>query len=122
MSTHPINLLVRFLLELIVLAAVGYWGWKQGNELTRYLYVIGIPIILMTIWGVFAVPDDPSRSGNAPIPTPGVIRLLVELLFFALGVGAFFDLGMNQKGMIFGALVVLHYALSYDRMVWLLSK
>jgi hypothetical protein len=39
MSTNPINLAVRFLLELSALFAMGLWGWQQGEGLIRYLYM-----------------------------------------------------------------------------------
>ena len=77
-------------------------------------------MILGVIWGTFAVPDDPSRSGNAPIPTPGAIRLVIELAFFALATWVLFDLGFTRFGLSFGIVVVLHYLVSYDRIKWLM--
>ena len=31
MSAHPLNLALRFLLELAAWASMGYWGWKRGT-------------------------------------------------------------------------------------------
>ena len=93
MGSHPINLIIRFLLEIIALMSVGMWGWKQSDGWLRFVLAIGIPIILAAIWGTFAVPDDPSRSGTAPIVTPGFIRLVIELGFFALATWALYDMG-----------------------------
>jgi hypothetical protein len=31
MGSHPLNLAVRFALELSALAALGVWGWRQGD-------------------------------------------------------------------------------------------
>ena len=87
MGTHPINLAVRFLLEMAALISLGVWGWKVGDSWTRYILAIGIPLILAVGWGTFAVPDDPSRSGSAPVPVPGIIRLLLELGFFSVAFG-----------------------------------
>ena len=73
------------------------------------------------MWGVFAVKDDPSRSGKTVIPTSGIIRLILELVFFGLAAWALFDLGYLKTGFAFSFLVVLHYALSFDRILWLIK-
>jgi len=121
MGSHPINLIIRFLLEIIALMSVGMWGWKQSDGWLRFVLAIGIPIILAAIWGTFAVPDDPSRSGTAPIVTPGVIRLVIELGFFALATWALYDMGSIKLSLALGIIVVLHYVVSYDRIIWLIS-
>jgi hypothetical protein len=121
MGSHPLNLILRFLLELIVIFAVGVWGWKQSEGWTRFAFAIGIPLIMMIIWGTFAVPGDPSRSGNAPVVTPGLIRLLLELVFFGIGTWALYQIGYSRIGLFFGLTFILHYLASYDRVKWLLE-
>ena len=121
MGSHPLNLVIRFLLEVVVLVAAGMWGWKQSDGGLRFVLAIGLPILLAALWGTFAVPDDPSRSGAAPIITPGVIRLIMELAIFAFASWAFYDMGLNKISLTLGVIVVLHYAFSYDRIMWLLS-
>jgi len=116
------NLAIRFLLELTALASVGMWGWRQTDGWQRWVLAIGIPILLAAIWGTFAVPDDPSRSGAAPVVTSGAVRLLIELGFFAFASWAVFTMGYSKPGLVFLAVVVLHYVASYDRVMWLLSK
>jgi len=122
MGSHPINLLFRFLLELMALFIMGLWGWKQGQGLTAFLLALTLPIIFAVVWGVFAVPDDPSRSGKAPIVTPGIIRLLIEIGFFIFSVWALYNMGYTIISIVFGLSVGLHYILSYDRIRWLLSQ
>lgn len=121
MGSHPLNLIIRFLLEIIALVSVGMWGWKQSNGGLRFFLAIAIPIIFAVIWGVFAVPNDPSRSGAAPIVTPGLIRLAIEFVFFALATWSFYDIGFIEISLVFGIVVVLHYVISYDRITWLIS-
>jgi hypothetical protein len=41
---------------------------------SRYLLAVFLTIVLVAAWGRFAVPGDPSRSGNAPIPFGGGLR------------------------------------------------
>lgn len=84
MGSNPINLVFRFLLELAALFSFGYWGWLIGDNWVRYLFVILAPLFGVLIWGTFAVPDDPIRSGKAPVPVPGWLRLVLELGIFGL--------------------------------------
>ena len=121
MGSHPLNLALRFLLEIAALIGVGMWGWKQSDSWLRFLMAIGIPIILAIIWGTFAVPGDPSRSGAAPVVTPGIVRLLIELSIFGLATWALYDLGHLKASTALAVVVVLHYAISYDRISWLIN-
>jgi len=122
MGSHPVNLMIRFILELLVLASVGYWGWKKFDGTWQYVLGIGLPILMTIIWGTFAVPDDPSRSGKAPIPISGLLRLLIEFIFFALAVWVLYDLQQYKLSYILGGIVIIHYVVSYDRVSWLLSQ
>lgn len=122
MGSHPVNSAVRFLLEMSVLVVMGLWGWENGNGWVRYVLAIGIPVVLAVIWATFAVPDDPSRSGAAPVVTPGFVRLILELLFFAVASWALYHLGHTRLCLIFSIVVVVHYLASRDRILWLLSR
>ncbi len=122
MSTNPVNLGVRFLLEMAALLILGSWGWHQGDSLLRYLLALGVPLLAASLWGTFAVPNDPSRSGRAPVPIPGYLRLLLEFIFFGAAVWMLAALTSNVSPWILGAVVVLHYVFSYDRVAWLLRQ
>jgi len=119
-SYHPLNLALRFILELGSLLAAGFWGYRWGNG--SYLLAIGIPIFMMVVWAVFAVPGDRSRSGNALVPIPGAIRLILELTFFGFGTGAIYDLGLYLVFWIFLSVAIIHHCISYKRMKWLLTN
>jgi hypothetical protein len=121
MGSHPINLIFRFILELCALTAIAIWGWKQSDGLFRFVLSIGIPIILAAIWGVFAVPDDPSRSGSAPVIISGIVRLAIELAIFAFAIWVLQDVGSIKLSWIFGITVAFHYFISYDRIIWLIT-
>ena len=122
MGSHPINLAIRFLLELSALLAMGVWGWRQGEGWVRFVLAVGIPIIVAVVWGVFAVPNDPSRSGTAPVAVPGILRLAIELAVFVLAIWALYDLGYPGLGWILGIVVAIHYITSYDRILWLIAQ
>ena len=122
MSTNPINLAVRFLLELAALAAIAHWGWTQHQGLFRFLPAIGGPLLAAVLWYSFAVPGDRSRSGTAPFAVPGIVRLALELALFAFAAWALYDAGHTVLCLILALVVVVHYAVSYDRIAWLLKQ
>ncbi len=122
MGSHPLNLMVRFLLEVAAIAAVGIWGWKLGEDWVRFLWAALFPILLMAVWGIFAVPDDPSRSGNAPVPIAGWLRIILELGIFSSAAWALYDLGFHLTTLLFAVICLLHYIASYDRILWLFKQ
>lgn len=122
MGSHPINLGVRFLLELAALIAIGNWGWRLGEGWMRWVFALGIPLLIGIVWGTFAVPDDPSRSGAAPVPTPGMIRLIIELAILGFGAWALLDTGLDKWGWLMAGVIIVHYLISYDRILWLWSQ
>jgi hypothetical protein len=121
MSQNPLNLVVRFLLEILALVALGAWAKAQFPGALGFALMILIPLLAATAWGIFNVKGDPSRSGKAPVPIPGVVRLLLELALFGSATWALFRLNPTY-GWIFGAVTLVHYFLSYDRIVWLLKR
>lgn len=119
MSSHPVNLAVRFLLELAAWAAIGLWGWQKGEGWTRFLLAAGLPLLTMALWGVFRVPNDP---GKAPVAVPGALRLALELAFFSFATWALFDRNLTAFGWTLGVVTLLHYLTSYDRVLRLIKQ
>jgi hypothetical protein len=119
MSENPINLALRFILELVALVAMGYWGWTQHQGVWRWLFALGVPILAAAMWGIFRVPNDP---GVPPVQVAGAVRLLLELTFFGVAVALLFAARQNSAAYILAGIVVFHYLISYDRIVWLLSQ
>ena len=122
MGSHPLNLAIRFLLEIAALVAIGYWGFSQHTGIWRFVIGLGGPLLAAVLWGTFAVPDDPSRSGRAPVAVPGVLRLVLELALFGFAAWALYDAGSPLLALILAILTVTHYALSYDRVAWLIRQ
>ena len=122
MSSNPLNLALRFVLEIAALFALGYWGWTQHEGLWRFVWSIGLVVLAAVIWGTFAVPGDPSRSGNAPVQVPGAVRFVIEMVLFTAGTWAFIAAGQPIWGAALGILTLIHYVLSYDRVIWLFKR
>jgi hypothetical protein len=119
MGSHPINLALRFVLELAAWGSMGYWGWTQHDGIVRLVMGIGLPVLAMALWGTFRVPGDPK---DAPVAVPGGLRLLLELAEFGLAMGLLAAAGRDQWAIILGVIVTLHYVVSYDRIAWLLKQ
>jgi hypothetical protein len=109
MSKNPIVLTIYFLLELVALAAIAYGAWQIHP-------ILGIlaPILAATAWGVFRVPNEP---GKAPVAVSGLIRLLLEAAFFGIAVFLLYNAGQITLAIALGTVVLLIYALSYDRVI-----
>lgn len=143
MSNHPLNLTLRFLLELVALGAIAYWGWTQNDGVWRWVAALGLPLIAAALWVTFRVPGDQERMAESfraispgvaeAVPTqseprrgavavPGVVRLAIEAIFFGGAVWLLALAGQPRPALIFGIIAVLHYAASYDRIRWLLSR
>jgi hypothetical protein len=122
MALHPLNLAVRFVLEIAALVAIGYWGFDQHDGAWQFVLGIGLPVVAAVAWGTFAVPGDRSRSGNARVPVPGWVRLILELSVFGLAAWTLYDAGSPLLGLILTGVTLVHYLLSCNRIAWLLQQ
>jgi hypothetical protein len=114
MSDNPVNLLLRFLLELAGLTALGYWGWTQHDGAARWVWAIGAVAAAAAVWGVFRVPGD----GGAPVvAVAGWVRLAIEAAFLTTATAALYASGQRTTAVVFAAVVIGHYLVSYDRVL-----
>ena len=119
---NPLNLTLRFLLEMTALGALGWWGWTQSDSWWRVVFATATVLVAATLWGTFAVPNDPSRGSDGLVQVPGLVRLLLELAFFGAAAYALKSVGRPTLAIAFTALVVIHYAWSYERVSWLIRQ
>jgi hypothetical protein len=76
-----LNVLLRFLLELCMLAAAGYWGFKTGSGWAmKAILGIGLPVLLAVLWGIFVAP-------KAVYPLHGAARCGCTLCKWKSGFG-----------------------------------
>ncbi|MFY0256149.1 YrdB family protein [Chitinophaga sp. 30R24] len=113
MNAHPLNLTIRFLLELMMIGVLGAWGWQLGSSSPlRFVLAIAFPLAAAILWGYFRIPNDPKP---APVEVPGIVRLLLEWILFGLTVAGLHQLGYPKAAKWLIIVLILHYAVSYDR-------
>lgn len=96
------NLLLRFLLELCILLALGYWGFQTGQPmLVKMGLGIGAPLLFAVVWGIFLAPASSMRLHEPWL-------LTVELLIFGLAIAAVYSTGQHAWGLAFGLLYLLN--------------
>src|SRR5437764_5435671 len=54
------NVALRFLLELCILVALGYWGVQTGQGLLAKIGLgIGVPLVAAVVWGLVEASSSP---------------------------------------------------------------
>jgi|SRR5215467_15906353 len=100
------NLALAFFLELGVLAALGFWGFQTGQgTIARIALGIGAPVVAVVVWALFGSPQ-------ATWHLDGILRLLLEVVFFGSAAVALFAAGQHVLGVVFALLFVLNTALA----------
>jgi len=79
-----INLLLRFILELAALAALGFWGLHAAAGTAGIALCIAAPLLFAVVWGLFA-----AHKAKFPPPQPwkavlGAVLLEVTAVVLAL--------------------------------------
>ena len=100
------NMALSFLLELCLLAALGYWGFKtQTGWLARTLFGVGLPLAAAALWGVLLAPASKRRLPLLP-------RLGLKIMLFGLGAAALYNAGQPGPALVFGALAAVNMLLA----------
>jgi hypothetical protein len=103
------NLGIRFLLELCVLVALGYWGFHTDKGvIVKIGLAIGTPLLAAIVWGTFASP-------NAPMQLSEPLRLILELVIFGAAAAALYAAGHPALCAFFVLIAVMNRFLMY---VW----
>ena len=106
---QPANLLLRFLLELSALGALGNWGFHSTSSLLgRLTFGIGAPLIAAVLWAIFVSP-------NASVPLSTPLWLLVQAGIFGAAMTGLMASGRTSTAWVLGLLVVVNGLLMY---VW----
>jgi hypothetical protein len=94
-----LNLGVRFLLELCLLAALAYVGLQVNVVLA-----IVAPLAAAVVWGLLVSP-------KAPVSLPTVAWVAVQVVLFGVAVVGLVVAGNAVLGVVFGIAVAINLAL-----------
>jgi hypothetical protein len=98
------NEVLRFVLELLALAAFGILGWSVGTGVWRFLLAAGLPLAAAVFWGAYAAPRSVRR-----LPDPQ--RFVFELVFFGAAAAALIYVGWLVPGLVFAVVVLANMVL-----------
>ena len=117
------QLVIRFGLEVTSLVAIGSWAFHAaGGGARSWLAGLALPAVAAVAWATFAVPGDRSRSGGAPVPVPGWVRLTLEISLFLGAAAALWALHRTAALAVFVGALLVHHLVSPARHLWLLRQ
>ena len=99
------NLLLRFLLELCALTALGWWGAHTGGRvLTKFALATIVVLAAAVAWGLVVAP-------NAPVDAGPVLRWAVEVAVFGAATAALVAVGRPRYALVLALLYVVNRVL-----------
>jgi hypothetical protein len=118
----PVHLAIRFALELALLAALAYWGWHLGNGgVVGVLLAVAIPVVAGALWGIFRTRGD-TGPAEPPVAIPGTLRLALEFALIGLAAYGVWSSGSRAAAETLLTAFALHYAVTWERAVWLVRQ
>ncbi|GHO86096.1 YrdB family protein [Dictyobacter formicarum] len=103
------NMALTFFLELGALAALGYWGFHNGQGVIGKVALgIGAPALAAVIWGMWGAPKSQWQLH-------GLGYLLLQIVFFGSAALALYVANQRSLGIAFALIFVLNCILTY---VW----
>jgi len=114
------SLIFAFLLEAAMFICIGVWGWHLGNGgFFGGVLAAFFVVIAAGVWGPCRAPGDLPR-GESRVPVSGPVRLLIEFTVLGLAVYGIWAAGSRAAGETLLTAGVIHYALTWERIRWLL--
>jgi hypothetical protein len=111
MSLLPgINAGLSFLLELSMLASLGYWGFKTGESwVVKAFLGLGAPALAAVLWGIYCAPKAAKRLQGWSLAG-------LEIVLLSTGAAALYFSGQAQLAWIYTLLLVI------NRILWIAWK
>lgn len=122
-ASHNIGIpdVVMFVLEVAMWGAFAWIGWQVGSGATRWLFALVFGLGAILLWGIFRTPGMPPAGKPGVLPTPGPVRLILEVGLFALAGYGLWATGSRWAAETLWTFAVLTYILSFSRIRWLLD-
>ena len=105
-TVKQLNLVLRVIMELGIIFALGYWGIYEGQSMvSKILLGIGTPALFFGFWGLV----DFRQAGVMSEP----LRLLQELVISGLAAVALYLAGQHILGWALAVISIIHHTLVY---------
>ena len=96
-------LAIRFIVELLGIVAVAYWGWQTGPEgMGRIALAVGAAVALIVVWAFVVAP-------KADNPLSQQARDIIGTVLLVLGAAALADAGQPRLAVIFAVVVIVDW-------------
>jgi Protein of unknown function (DUF2568) len=100
------NVALRGVMELGIVAAMGYWGYQAGSSLVpKVLLAILAPLIVFGFWGLV----DFHQAGHMA----EFLRLAQELVISGLAAFALYTSGQQALAWALGLIAIIQHSLVY---------
>lgn len=97
-----LNLVVRFIVELLAVGFVGYWGFTASDDTTvRLILGTGAVAVLVVVWGLFLAPTADRGLTRSQKNFLGTIVLLVAA-------GALAVAGQPLVALVYAVVVIVN--------------
>jgi hypothetical protein len=107
-----VNIGLSFLLELAMLAALGYWGFYGEKSIwLKWALGLGLPVLAAILWGLLLAPHAAHR-----LEYKGGLGL--STLLFLLAAAALFFAQQRELAIAFAVIVMLNRILIRVWMQW----
>jgi hypothetical protein len=103
---RAVNLGLAFLLELLALAALCFWGFHIGSSTAIHIVLgIALPVVAAILWGLFAAGAGPRFT------TPAWFKIFIKVLVYGAATVGLFVTGHHVLAIVFAAVVIANTAL-----------
>lgn len=103
-----------------VLSVLGVWAWAQTPSPYQIFTGLGLPVAVAFAWARYRS-KEPGEAVTEEVRISPKLRLVFELLLFTSAVACLWDIGAMRATYLLTGLSLLHYGLSYDRVIWMLK-
>lgn len=98
-----VALAVRFIVELLGIVAVAYWGWQTGPDgIGRIPLAVGAAVALIVVWAFVVAPKADNPLSQQVRDIVGTVLLLVAAAGLAVA-------GEPALAMVFAAVIVMDW-------------
>ena len=107
-----LNMALAFALELIMLYAIGLWGYGLADETwARWVLALGLPALVAIIWGLFFAPRATRRLSLVP-------GTLLSLGLFLISASALYFAGQKTLAAVLAVVALVNRALVFAWRQW----